>query len=132
MAYQWNKAWEIGYPLVDAQHKMLIHKYNSFIVACASGKGKVELMGAINFLLSYTVEHFSDEEALQIQINYPHYDKHKMQHDTFKMGAEKLASRLEKEGPSARLVVQFNADIGDWLIRHIKTEDARLTSYIKN
>ena len=130
MAYQWNRDWEIGHATVDAQHKTLIEKYNAFIAACASGKGKVELVNAIGFLLTYTIEHFATEEALQIQINYPDYVKHKNQHDTFRTVAGKLAGQLEKDGPSVILIVQFNAEIGDWLIRHIKTEDVKLTNYI--
>jgi len=130
MAIAWNKSFEIGHLEIDEQHKQLIERYNEFMAACASGKGKLEVEYAINYLIDYAVRHFAAEEDLQIKIDYPGFDRHKQMHDAFKLTATKLAGQLKDEGSSARLIVKFNAEIGDWIDRHIKTEDKKIAEYI--
>lgn len=41
------------------------------------GKGKKKIEKTLNFLVDYTVLHFSAEEKLMQQKNYPDYTNHK-------------------------------------------------------
>jgi hemerythrin len=97
--------------------------------ACSARKGRDELESSLNFLCDYTVQHFSDEEALQRQINFPEYERHKRLHDGFKVTVANLVAQFKDEGPSSALVIKLSTDIGDWLIKHIKREDVKVASY---
>jgi len=77
MALTWDKILEIGNPNIDNQHKKLIEMFNVLINACSSGKGQAKLEDSFNFLIEYSIQHFSDEEAWQYNIGYPEYQKHK-------------------------------------------------------
>jgi hemerythrin len=82
-------------------------------------------------MTGYTIKHFSDEEKLQVQYQYPDYPTHKQYHDDFKVVVKHLAEQLIKEGPTDELVSMVNTSIGDWLLNHIKGDDFRMATYVK-
>ena len=132
MSYQWDSLLETGNEQIDSQHKQLIVVFNDLVEACHAGTGKVELARTINFLLAYTVKHFRDEEALQLQYGYEDSLRHRQIHKEFRSVAVNLANRLQEEGPTACLIAEVHSSMGDWLINHIKGEDFRLAAFIKS
>ncbi|GHV67406.1 hemerythrin [Spirochaetia bacterium] len=131
MAYQWDRSLETGVPAIDNQHKQLVAAVNSLLDACQSGKGTAEVARTMDFLTGYTIKHFSDEEKIQKQYEYPDYAIHKRYHDAFKVTVGELTKRLIKDGPSETLINEVNISIGDWLVNHIKGDDFRMAAYVK-
>jgi hemerythrin len=131
MAYKWDSSLETGHEMIDKQHKQLVSALNSLLEACRQGKGQEELAKTLDFMTGYTIKHFSDEEKLQVQYQYPDYPTHKQYHDDFKVVVKNLAEQLIKEGPTDELVGMVNTSIGDWLLNHIKGDDFRMATYIK-
>ena len=132
MKYQWDSFLETGNENIDSQHKQLVSALKNLVEACQSGTGKAELARTIDFLLAYTVKHFADEEALQVQYKYDDYLRHKQIHEAFTAVALDLAKRLQDEGPTVALLAEVHSSMGEWLIKHIKGEDSRLAEFIKN
>jgi hemerythrin len=131
MAYQWDSSLETGHEKIDNQHKQLIAALNNIIEASRSGKGSAEVFKTLDFLTGYTIMHFSDEEKLQLQYDYPDYFVHKQYHDDFKVTVGQLTERLVKEGPTEDMVNLVTTSIGDWLLNHIKGDDFRMAAYVK-
>lgn len=131
MACVWSKELETGNQTIDTQHKQLIQALNNLMNACAEGKGRAELDNMLNFLTDYTIKHFTDEENMQIQHEYPNYNSHKVLHETFKKNIAELADELKKEGPTIVLVGKLNSRIGDWLLNHIKREDMLVAAHVR-
>jgi hemerythrin len=131
MAYKWDASLETGYAMIDNQHKQLVAALNNLLEACRSGRGQEELAKTLDFMTGYTIKHFSDEEKLQVQYQYPDYLIHKRYHDDFKLVVKDLAEQLIKEGPTEDLVGMVNTSIGDWLLNHIKGDDFKMAAYIK-
>ena len=129
MVITWSEELEVGIETMDMQHKELIGKYNTLMDACAAGKGQEELESALDFLCDYTVQHFSDEEALQREIGYPEFEKHKQLHDGFKVTVADLVTQFKQSGPSSATLDRFKTDVEEWLIKHIKREDTKVASY---
>jgi hemerythrin len=132
MAYEWDSALETGHEKIDNQHKQLIAALNSIIEASKNGKGSDEIFRTLDFLTGYTFLHFSDEEKLQRQYNYPDYAVHKRYHDEFRAAVDDLTRRLVQEGPTPAMVDLVTSSIGDWLLNHIKGDDFRMAAYIKS
>jgi hemerythrin len=132
MPYLWNSSLETGHELIDNQHKQLVATVNNLLDACRNGQGAAKVAATMDFLTGYTIKHFSDEEKLQRQYDYPDYLTHKRLHDTFKAVVEDLTKRLIREGPTEEIVEELSASIGDWLVNHIKGDDFRLAAYIKS
>ena len=130
MLYEWDSLLESGIERIDSQHKQLVMALNDLVKACHSGESGVELTSAVDFLVTYTAQHFEDEEALQIQYKYVDYLRHRQIHREFRRVVEDIAERLRKEGPTAKLVEEVHSNMGDWLINHIKGDDFRLVTFI--
>ena len=131
MAYQWDTSLETGHQKIDKQHQQLVAYLNSIIEASNQGKGSDEIFKTLDFLTGYTIMHFSDEEKLMIQYNYPDYLVHKRYHDDFKATVGDLTQRLLKEGPTEEMVNIVTTAIGEWLLNHIKGDDFRMAAFVK-
>ena len=131
MAYQWDSSLETGYERVDNQHKQLIKAVNNLMEASLSGKGDRVVMETLEFLTSYAVKHFADEEKLQVQFDYPDYLNHKRIHDEFKTKVGEIAQQVNKEGPSEKIISEVSSIIGSWLLNHIKGDDFRMATFVK-
>jgi hemerythrin len=130
--YEWNDAWATGNSLIDAEHKQLFAAIDALLAECQKGQGKAHLKQTMDFLQKYTAKHFADEEKLQIESKYPDYQNHKKIHEGFKKYVAELMAEFEEKGPTIKLVAQVNTNIGDWLIRHIKTEDVKIAQHIQS
>ena len=131
MEYIWTKELETGSQSIDEQHKQLVVALNALLFACQHGSHRAELKTVLDFLVTYTVKHFADEEEFQCQHNYPDYKRHKMLHDQFKVVASELAERLVQEGASIALIAEVRSTIGDWLVNHIKGEDLKIAVHAR-
>ncbi|MFU0800407.1 MAG: bacteriohemerythrin [Xylanivirga thermophila] len=131
MAIMWRKDLETGIESIDDQHKALIEQANILLEACAQGKGKEEVKETLDFLASYVVTHFKDEEAYQKKYNYPLYDLHAKVHEDFLQEVENLKQEFDEQGPTLRFTVQFNKRVVDWLINHIGKMDKEFAKYVK-
>jgi hemerythrin len=131
LKYAWDDSIKIGYPEIDAQHRQLFTAFNEFLNACGEGRGHSEIAKTLEFLGEYVIRHFTDEEKIQRENNYPDYYKHKRYHDEFKIMVISLKADFMQEGPTAAVISRMQSSIGDWLLNHIKTEDMKIGEYIR-
>ena len=132
MAFKWDKSLETGYEKVDKQHKMLAAAVNDLMEASSSGKGDREVLRTLEFLTNYTVQHFTDEENLQIMYEYPDYPNHKRIHEDFREKVGELVRKVNETGPTEEIIAEVSSIICAWLLEHIKGEDFRMASYVKD
>ena len=131
MAYQWDSSLESGYEKVDNQHKQLVTAVNNLMEASKSGKGDKAVMETLEFLTSYAVKHFADEEQLQVKYKYPDYLNHKRIHDEFKATVGELTTKVNKDGPTEEIIDTVSSAIGSWLLHHIRGDDFRMAAFVK-
>jgi len=122
---------ETGHPAIDAQHKELVNAVNQLLDACQQGKGAATVGTTLDFLVSYTKKHFHDEEALQIQSQFPDYLDHCRLHRDFVQAMGNLSAELKQTGPTPALVNRIVHEVGDWLIHHIQQQDVRIAAHLK-
>lgn len=119
-----------GNELIDTQHKELIDRINKLLDSCELNSGKVTAVNTLDYLSDYTNTHFADEEALQKEIGYPDYDKHKAQHEAFKKTIEELHEMLqEEEGPTTAFVEKVEENVIKWFYTHIQGFDRSVAEY---
>lgn len=132
MGIAWRDSLSIGVTAIDNQHKELLSRFDKLLNACQAGQGVGELKNLQVFLKEYVHTHFSDEEALQRQNNYPGYEAHKKEHTYFIDQVDKLTKETKAEGVSTHHVVETNNMLLKWLINHISKVDMELGAYLKN
>lgn len=131
MAYVFTKDLETGVAQIDAQHKSLFDAMNQLADACSQGKGREVINKTLQFLNDYIVTHFNDEEKLQTTYGYTDRIQHKKYHEQFKASVKDMIAEYNKEGGSIVLVGEINKKVGMWLLNHIKREDVKLGTFLK-
>jgi len=127
----WSDDYSLGYERVDAQHRRLFELLSELVSSCMEGTDVDKLHKTIDFLVNYTIQHFSDEEALQIEYGYPGYVRHKQLHENFKATVGDLVQRFTQSGSLSELSADVNKVIVKWLITHIQREDKKIGAHIK-
>ena len=84
MRAEFDETLVTGNEMIDGQHKELIERINQLLESCEDGQGKVKAIKMLDYLLDYTEFHFSAEEKLQEEIQYPGINEHKAKHAEFK------------------------------------------------
>ena len=116
-----------GNEMIDSHHKELIDRINKLLDSCDQSNEKTAAIKMMDYLAEYTDFHFSAEEALQKEIEYPGYEKHKAQHEAFKNTIKELEEMLaEEEGPSAAFVEKH---VIKWFYTHIEGFDRSVAEY---
>lgn len=131
MGIEWHESLSIGITEIDNQHKELISRFDQLLKACEANKGSTELKRVLDFLDEYGVRHFNDEEALQRKINYPGYDTHRKEHESFVVNLRKLRGKIEREGAGVYQIVEANNMLIKWLINHISSSDVAIGTHMK-
>ena len=124
-----TKDLELGVPKIDAQHRDLIDKINKLSSMGAHSFSKEETKKTIDFLGQYVINHFRDEELLQVKSNYPKYPMHKELHQKFIQDFTKFSSDFDVTGPSPQFTLELNKVIITWIVRHIKNVDIEFGKY---
>ena len=113
---------------IDNQHKMLVNLINDLHNAMKDGKGKEKLGTILNELISYTKYHFSAEEKLMQQKNYPGYQQHKREHEVFTKKVEEFNTQFV--AGSLFISNEVLLFLKDWLVGHIKVTDKKYSPYL--
>ena len=127
----WSDRYSLGDERVDGQHKKLFELLSDLVCSCQDGTKLESVKEALDFLAGYTVQHFIDEEALQIHYGYPDYERHKKIHEDFKVTVGELVKKFEISGSSDELSKDMNTIVIRWLTGHILGEDKKIGAYIK-
>jgi hemerythrin len=132
MGIKWNEDLALGVPLIDDQHKELISRVDKLLLACKEGQGNDEVARLLDFLDTYVITHFRDEEKLQQENGFPDYETHKREHATFIANIADLKKRMKAEGNiQLEHVLNANNLLLDWLLRHIAIQDRALGEHLK-
>lgn len=120
-----------GNDTIDTQHKELIDRIRNFVSACEKDAGKIKAIQMLDYLSEYTDFHFSAEEKLQADVDYPALKEHQAKHEEFKGNIRELYEFFEEvEGPTDEFVKQVEINVVNWLFNHIKTFDRSVAEYI--
>ncbi|HOJ76771.1 MAG TPA: hemerythrin family protein [Bacillota bacterium] len=131
----WKDHYELGVPEIDAQHKELFRRVESFLQVLRSEDSWTEKVPKINetleFMKKYVVEHFHDEEAYQLRIDYPGYEAHKEIHNGMVNYVLEVSKQYQESDFNEQLMQQFGGRLLAWLVNHVAAEDQRIAEYAK-
>ena len=127
-----SKDMEVGVPKIDTQHKELINRINAVVSMGTKSVSNEETQKTLDLLGAYIIKHFSDEEALQRQSNYPKHEWHKKQHQIYIGEFDKLKSEFAANGSSAKFTLALSNSIIGWIVKHIKSADVELGKHLKS
>ncbi|MDY0241312.1 MAG: bacteriohemerythrin [Rhodospirillaceae bacterium] len=124
----WRNEMEIGVPMIDADHKVLIALLNQIHSCLGHPEERTNMDSVLSSLLDYTAYHFRREEIFQEAVGYPGLAKHRAEHESLTIQVEELNHRyrLQPDSVRARDLLTF---LKRWLIDHILIADMAFKPY---
>jgi hemerythrin len=129
MAIEWTPNLSVGIESIDRQHKTLFDKANQLFEAGKNNRAKDFIAELLEFLDSYTRQHFRDEETYMRSIGYPGYDDQKKLHEGFIAALGRLKNEYRESGGNLLVILNANQMVVDWLVKHISIEDKKIGAY---
>lgn len=131
---EWNQSlMATGVDIVDEQHKEIIRRVNHLIQVTKSENEVIapEAEKLIDFLADYVMMHFRSEEDLQIEVDYPDYKAHKLEHDGFIDRFVETRHTYQVGGAIENNIQALIQMSESWLIEHIAGSDVRFATYYR-
>jgi hemerythrin len=125
---KWDAALETGVERIDNQHKELCRLVGMIL----DKETKIE--DTLKFLEAYVVQHFSDEESLQVASKYPELPAHKELHTNFIKVFLELHSQISRARDAEEkeiAIMSLNGSVVDWLSSHIMIHDRHFAEWYK-
>jgi hemerythrin len=129
---EWGERYLTNIPLIDEQHRELIRLTNELYQSCLLGDdaARAYFLKTIKSVVDYVAKHFSAEEKMLENVNYPGLRTHKKQHEEFvKKVLEDVKSFQDGKKFVPNVFVRY---LKDWVLSHIAVEDKRYAEYIFN
>ena len=125
---EWKDDYSVGIDSIDQQHKKLLNLINQLQTAVDYSTGEQFEREALDELVDYTKTHFTYEEGLMRDNDYPDFEPHKLQHEKmFEKVREVLAEYEQDQDTAMANAAEY---LRDWLINHINGTDKEYSSYL--
>ena len=132
---RWEKRFELGIPVIDAQHKRLVELCNDLYLTIVRNKYRAmqpewqeAFSDALRAAVDYITTHFSDEEKLLAAVGYEGLEQQKAQHHGFTM---KIAESLKTFNKATfQDAIEFVKFLYDWILHHIAVSDKQYVSAV--
>ncbi len=127
---RWNDSYATGIARIDDQHRTLFGAVNDLHDAFRTGAAKAQIGKAIDFLVTYTVEHFRDEEGYMERYGYDGLAAHRAEHQLLLDQVQEFNGKFRTSPDSVR-PMEVARFLGDWLTHHINQVDLKYAGYLK-
>ena len=132
MAYfDWNSQVELGYPLLDEQHKRLFSLSEAVAQTLADSAEQRSAAAALLVLIDFAREHFATEEGLMLASSYPDADAHAGAHRSLLAELDDYYSKVQRDRHANLTVTGLVAFLWHWLIVHINSADRELVVWLR-
>jgi len=122
----------IGIDHIDKQHKALVEYTNNLISLGSKASNQEEIEKSLVFMGTYVLKHFADEEAFQVKIGYPQYERHRKLHLDFIRVYKTLVDNYKRNGHSPKFITIYKNTIVAWVVNHIMVEDQLIGKYSRS
>lgn len=126
---QWNPKFSVGIASIDKQHQSLFDALNEFYNGLNQQKSSQDaLRDLLVKLKDYTVYHFRTEEQLMQRYQFPGFELHKKEHDSFVAKINEIEERMQ----AGKLVISIEMTnmLKEWIENHIAKIDKQYSNFL--
>lgn len=125
----WKDGFSVGDPLIDEQHRAFFDEVNQVAAQLDSDNPREAVITFYRGFFASLLQHFRDEEALLVRIDFNDLDNHKAEHEALLASVSAFEGMLltSENIHELRFVVKrlFVA-----LVEHLVTEDVRYKAFV--
>lgn len=127
--FDWKNGYDVSVGKMNDDHRQLMAIMNRLFQSNEQGASYEQLRKIIDELASYTVEHFTREEAYMAQVGFPDTETHKLIHkDLLTKFNGHVASYAQTKG---KVPEKFFLFLKNWLSAHIQGIDIKYGEYVR-
>jgi hemerythrin len=124
----WTNEYSVNVSEFDKQHQMLFSYINNLVEAMQNRQSDQILSNLIDDLFNYTQTHFSTEEKLLEQHNFPKLAEHKEKHKEFILEVEKFKTELNNK--KLGISIEIASFLKKWITNHIQVVDKEYAAFL--
>ena len=125
----WNESYSVGIQAIDDEHKKLLMLINNLQTSVLYPTGEAFERQALSELVDYTKYHFSREEKLMREHDYPDYEPHKRQHEEMIAKVTNYMTSYERDREAT--IDELTGFLKSWLINHIAGTDQKYSGFLR-
>jgi hemerythrin len=131
----WSEQFATGHKTIDEQHRVLfenINRLEGLLVQTNPNRQECDfIIGLINYLENYAVEHFQVEEQCMESYRCPAHQHNQQAHRYFILSFRRLKEHCQSEGFRPEILKQLHQFAEDWIQQHIMRIDVQLKPCIR-
>jgi hemerythrin len=124
---EWSKGFEVGHERIDFEHKIFLNLIRDASRLQLSGTTRERVLMHLNEVKQYAVFHFTSEENIMFDVDYPDIEAHKKEHH---MLLALFDSRIHEYRSGSIDLDEVVAFLFEWFALHTTQVDTRLAKYI--
>jgi len=125
---EWQDSFSVGVAALDEDHKKLIATINELYDSLRRGQSKEVMDKILKKMTSYCEEHFTNEERLFAQTNYPAAADHIKEHENLARQLLEIEAKYEANTGSIVSIELMNF-LRIWLVDHFLGTDKKYTEH---
>jgi len=128
MRIHWNKKYDTGQPLIDAEHHILVMLFKKLDVAIKTKQSDAVITRIVSEVRRFVDFHFFSEENIMLETGYPDFKKHQKIHSNLLIELNAKISKVVSHREYPDDLLDF---MSRWLINHIEKHDQDIATHIK-
>lgn len=128
MYIHWDRKFETGQPLIDAEHRLLVMLFRKLDVAIKLHQPAATLARIVLEVRRFVEFHFISEENLMLETGYPGVEAHQTVH-------RELLAELNAKMAKLHAHREYPEDLLDflvrWLLEHISHHDQQVARHAR-
>ena len=128
----WDGSLNTGLKDIDAQHAHLFTVINSMQEKMLKMHNRNAVIDALDSIRNYVRYHFTSEEKLLRENDYPELELHIAEHRVFAQKVDRMARIMEQAGEAAgEEASELLGFLMGWLATHITSKDMPYSRFLK-
>ena len=127
IAVEWDRKFEVGHERIDFEHKIFLNLIRDASRLPERQASRERVSRHLNEVKQYAVFHFTSEENIMLDLNYPDIEPHKKEHDRLLALFDNRVYQYRSEEIDLEQVVAF---LFEWFALHTTQVDTKLARYI--
>ncbi len=128
MRIDWRHEWESGIRLIDEEHRNLIELGNELLNRALAHESRDMILPVLDRLIEDIRTHFSEEEGILAEADYPDLAEHQEIHARLIADAKTTRNAFAENGEDAASL--FRLIVERILVDHMLTVDAKFFPYV--
>ena len=127
IAVEWDNKFEVGHERIDFEHKIFLNLIRDASQLPERQASRERVLRHLNEVKQYAVFHFTSEENIMYDLDYPDIVSHKKEHDRLLALFDNRVHQYRSEEIGLDRVVAF---LFEWFALHTTQVDTKLARYI--